>query len=237
MPVELRARRTRPSYKTLLELPDDEGGPPEPEPEDDASSESVFELTYPEDFQGRAGDEDAVHETEDEKPSVRDEESDIAPGPSKSKGTVKGKGKGKGKGKTAATDRITKASLHRAAPAILAPGLPRPNARQNYALPLPNLNHRHRGTSIHLPPLLTQRLVNKPSMFSHSDTVLTRSIADPIVRERVSKAAGHNLGRGPVWEIMEDLSWFKECPPGEQKRPIVYDALRVDGGWELLSKE
>lgn len=244
MPVELRAaRRTRPSYKTMLEIPGDEDGPPLPELQDDASSESAFELTNPEDDQRRAGNEDAVHETEDDKLSIQDDESDIILGLSKPKGkgkgklAEKGKGKAKGKGKSVATGRTNVASLHRPAPTMSAAGLARPTARQYYALPLPSVNHRHRGTPIYLPPLRTHRLVNKPSMFSHPETVLTRSLADPVVRERVGKAMGHNIGRGPLWELMEDMSWFKECRPGDQTRPIVYDNLRVDGGWEVLSLE
>ncbi|KAF8495375.1 hypothetical protein JB92DRAFT_2993071 [Gautieria morchelliformis] len=229
MPVQLRARSTRPSYRAVLELPDDEGGPPLPEYDD--SSESDFELAQPKDGQGRADDEDAVHDTEDDNPSIRDDESDVDPAP-------KSKGKGKGKRRAAATARTTAMpSLHRSAPTTLAPGLSRPNARQNYALPLPNINHRHRGIPVYLPVLQTRRLVDKPSMFSNSETVLTRSIADPVIRDRVNKANSHNVGRGPVWELMEDLSWFKESPSGDHTKPVVYDTLRVDNGWELLSPE
>jgi transcription factor C subunit 6 len=233
MPVQLRARRTRPSYRDVLELPEDDGPPL---PEDDASSESDFELAQPKDGQGRADDEDPVHDTEEDKAFIQDNESDIVLAPPKFKG--KEKGKGNGKGGAAATVRTpAMPSLHRSAPAILAPGLSRPNARQSYALPLPSLNHRHRGTPVYLPALQTRRLVNKPSMFSNSETVLTRSIADPVIRGRVNKANGHNVGRGPVWELLEDLSWFKESPPGDHSKPVVYDTLRVGKGWELLSLE
>lgn len=233
MPVELRTRHTRPSYKALLELPDDEGDPPLPE--DDASSQSAFEAAYTEDDKDKAENEGAPHETENREHSTQEDEFDTAPGPSKPKG--KGKGEGKEKGRTASTGRPTMPSLHRPAPGMLAPGLSRPNARQNYALPLPNLNHRHRGTPVYLPPPRTLRLVDKPWIFFHPETVLTRSIADPVVRERVNRATGHNLGRGPVWELIEDLSWFKECPSGDQTRPIVYDTLAVDDGWTLLPPE
>lgn len=232
MPVQLRTRRARPSYKVFLELPEDERGPSE----DEASSDSAFELAYSEDGNEKGHAEDAVHEVEDDQRLIQDDESDIVPEASKSKGKGKGKGNGPGKRKAVATERITQPTLHRPAP-LQAPGLSRPSARQNYALPIPSINHRHRGKPVYVPPQRTLRLVNRPSVFSHAKTVLTRSIADPVVRERVNKATAHNVGQGPVWELMEDLSWFKECVPGDQMRPIAYDTLCLDKRWELLTPE
>jgi len=135
--------------------------------------------------------------------------------------------------------RLSQSRSHSHAPIVfmLAPGLSRPNARHNYALPLPSLNHRHRGIPIHLPPLRTLRLMNKPGIFAQAETVLTRSMAEPIVGERVAKAMGCNLGRGPVWELLEDRSWFREYSSGDQTRHIVYHTVQVKSEWKILSPE
>ncbi|KAF8584107.1 hypothetical protein K439DRAFT_1346874 [Ramaria rubella] len=172
-----------------------------------------------------------MHELDEDKDSIQDGVYDITPSPP----DPKPKTKSKGKGKVVATGRSNAASLHRPATTMLAPGLSRPSARQNYALPLPSLNHRHRGTPIHLPPARTRRLLSEPKIFGHVETVMTRSVADPVIRERIAKATGYNFGHGPVWELIEDRSWFKECAIGDQTRPTAYKSLQIDQNCQFLS--
>lgn len=119
----------------------------------------------------------------------------------------------------------------------LAPGVTKSITRQNYALPLPSNSHRHRGIPVYLPTEpQTPRLLNKPSPFCNHETIWTKSVANFDVLRRITKASSHNIGEGPIWELLEDRSWYKECING-QKRPIVYADITLGNRWKLLSQQ
>ncbi|GJJ12293.1 hypothetical protein Clacol_006534 [Clathrus columnatus] len=100
----------------------------------------------------------------------------------------------------------------------LAPGVTKSIARQNYALPHPSNSHRHRGIPAYLPlELQTPRLLNKPSPFFNHQTTWTNSAANTDVLRRISRALSTNIGEGPIWELLEDRSWYKGCITGQNR--------------------
>ncbi|KIJ44255.1 hypothetical protein M422DRAFT_228294 [Sphaerobolus stellatus SS14] len=212
MPRQLRERRSRPSYKTTIDLPDDEGNGIE----EDASSDSAFEPPAADEKDELDRDDDLQGQEDEEEEAVEDDVSISAP-----------KTIGKAKRKPGRT-LSRSASVQRASTVQLAPGLSRPVLRQQYALPIPSVNHRHRGIPLYFSHDRTLRLDGKPNPFSASKRVWTNSAAVPRVRARTTKAAGSNLGRGPVWELLEDRSWFKECRSEEQRRPLVYEKIQLE---------
>ncbi len=46
------------------------------------------------------------------------------------------------------------------------------------------------------------------------------------------------MGSGPVWQLIEDRSWFKEYSEHEEleTRPCVYDDLQTNTEWEALDR-
>src|ERR1700722_14591958 len=117
-----------------------------------------------------------------------------------------------------------------------------------HALPIPSVQHRHRAT-----PLLTrsgrvQRLESPPPLYGFGDTNTTDTnnfTTTPAIAQRVSKAWGYNVGSGPIWELVEDRSWFKEeckfdavdLDVEAQRRPLVYADARVKDGWKILNAQ
>jgi len=219
MPVQLRQRRSRPSYKTVIELPDDDE-----HIEEEPSGDSEYES--PGDAKDELDEEEFANPSEeegDEKDLLDNDEPLIA-----AIRTTK-KGKGKSNGNPKPSRAVSWSSTNpRASIVQLAPGLSRPVQRQQYALPAPSVNHRHRGIPLYFPYLRTLRLASKPSPFLPAETVWTRSIGDSEIQTRLTKAAGYNFGRGPVWDLLEDRSWYKESTGEGQRRPIVYDALQME---------
>lgn len=119
----------------------------------------------------------------------------------------------------------------------LAPGVTKSIARQNYALPLPSNKHRHRGTPIYMPTQRqTLRLLKRPSPFCNHETVWTKSVANPDVLRRVTRALSNNAGEGPIWELLEDRSWYKECV-NSQKRPLVYENIAPGDHLEYITRQ
>ncbi|KAF8516951.1 hypothetical protein BU17DRAFT_92339 [Hysterangium stoloniferum] len=231
MPLQLRERKGPPSYKTAFELPEDgEDNMAQIIAEDDAaSSESAFEVADDEDEKYNLDEEDLDAERQETFTQNDDENATATQVEDNSTATKQPKG----------TKKNLKASVlgeTRPSTIMLAPGLSRPVARQNYALPLLSHNHRHRGGPIYFSSPRTLRLVSEPNIFGPNETVWTRSCAEPVVRQRFSKTVGSNMGEGPIWELLEDRSWFKECTP-EQSRPITYTGLRVDDDATIISPD
>lgn len=113
-----------------------------------------------------------------------------------------------------------------------------------YALPNPNPNHRHRAIPAYLRREHVERLDAEPVLFGHAKIVMTNSMSfNQRVTDRVSKAWGYNVGPGPVWQILEDRSCFKEADESQRpdagseaaRRPRVHTTVEVGSGWEILS--
>lgn len=130
-------------------------------------------------------------------------------------------------------------------PSMSTPPLSTRRAAKMYALPNPSAHHRHRAIPVFLRKGMVERLDEPPLLFKDPRIVPTNSMtADRSLTDRVSKAWGFNVGAGPVWQIMEDRSCYKESSgsgPGSEKeslrRPRVYENLSVRPGWELLSNQ
>lgn len=92
---------------------------------------------------------------------------------------------------------------------------------------------------------MVERLDELPSLFKEPHIVPTNSMtADPALTDRVSKSWGFNVGAGPVWQIMEDRSCYKEsigsgagAEKESSRRPRVYQNISVRPGWEVLSNQ
>lgn len=125
-----------------------------------------------------------------------------------------------------------------------APSTP-PRVAKMYALPNPSAHHRHRAIPVFFRKEVVERLDEPPSLFKEPHIVPTNSMtAGRSITERVSKAWGFNVGAGPVWQIMEDRSCYKEsigsgtAPEKESlRRPRVYQNVSVRPGWQLLSNQ
>ena len=50
-----------------------------------------------------------------------------------------------------------------------------------------------------------------------------------------------NVGKGPIWELMEDRSWWKESKSASNsqrdRRPRVYEDLDVSNGWSIIDEQ
>jgi len=122
------------------------------------------------------------------------------------------------------------------------PAIATPRAAKTYALPNPSAHHRHRAIPVLFREEMVERLDEPPSLFKEPHIVWTNSMtADHSLINRVSKSWGFNVGAGPVWQIMEDRSCYKESlrsgagPEKESsRRPRVYHNVTVRPGWEVL---
>ncbi|KAF9268824.1 hypothetical protein L218DRAFT_533061 [Marasmius fiardii PR-910] len=112
-----------------------------------------------------------------------------------------------------------------------------------YSLPSPSVHHRHRPVPLfNLPNTKVDRLLSPPKLFEEPRTEETNGFTShPRICDRVGKSWGYNVGPGPLWELVEDRSWFKEACMDETKerrtRPRVHDHISVKGGWKILSRE
>ena len=128
------------------------------------------------------------------------------------------------------------------APSESTPPVTTPRAAKTYALPNPSAHHRHRAIPVFFREEMVERLDEPPSLFKEPRIVPTNSMtADPSLINRVSKSWGFNVGAGPIWQIMEDRSCYKESigsGTGSEKeslrRPRVYRNVSVRPGWQVL---
>jgi transcription factor C subunit 6 len=67
--------------------------------------------------------------------------------------------------------------------------------------------------------LRVERLLRAPLLFAPNETTPTNAYASSaLLMRRVGKAWGAGVGSGPIWQIVEDLGWFKE---GEKLKPVA----------------
>lgn len=121
----------------------------------------------------------------------------------------------------------------------------RSSNRQQYALPLISADHRQRPIPLYLHPRRVERLVHYPELFKPSVVTPTNSNThDKLIFDRLNKANGYNVGRGPVWELMEDVSWWNNSRPAVEgevetealRRPKVYDSIELGADWKILTQ-
>jgi transcription factor C subunit 6 len=123
-----------------------------------------------------------------------------------------------------------------------------------HVLPNPNIHHRHRPVPLFSGPTATtaalapasaststpavmlrvERLRSPPLLFAPNETVPTNAYASsPLLARRVGKAWGMGIGVGPVWQIAEDLGWFREAEtlkpgPALPEQQVSREAIVVD---------
>lgn len=174
--------------------------------------------------------------------------SSTSQGKAKSTGSVAAKGKTKQKTKAI---RIRRSKSPAPAvtpnpathPSTAPAATPITSARHGYALPNPNVHHRHRPVPLFSGPtaapalaptptststaLLVERLQRAPLLFAPNETLPTNAYASSaLLTRRVGKAWGAGVGAGPVWQIVEDLGWFREA---EELKPGVALEQQVSG--------
>jgi len=75
--------------------------------------------------------------------------------------------------------------------------------------------------------LRVERLQRAPFLFAPNETTPTNAYASAaLLTRRVGKAWGAGVGSGPLWQIVEDLGWFKE---GEKLKPGATQELQASG--------
>jgi len=191
-----------------------------------------------------------------------------------SAGLRKAKNIGTDTAKAKATHSLNSPACRPTAPTVT------PTTSARHVLPNPNIHHRHRPVPLFSGPTATaalapasiststssvmlrvERLRNTPLLFASNETMPTNAYtSSPSLTRRVGKAWGTGIGAGPVWQIVEDLGWFREAeklkpgaateqqasgeaavvePTSEQepvyderrRRPRVYADLAPPEGW------
>jgi transcription factor C subunit 6 len=298
MPRELRVRKTRQSYAALFdgeEEDEQQPGPSRPRhaPQNtDRDRDGAVDDDYASDFapppatvadalalSDENGSEHGVEGAEST--SADDNDSPMRRGTKKTQ-TTKKKAKAKAKDKTTTKPKEKGKQKEKekaaASSSSLKTNIPGPAAaptsRQNYALPNPNIHHRHRPVPLFRGPTVTstavvckdvarvERLVRPPLLFAPNETAPTNAYTStPSLTSRVCKAWGASIGAGPVWQMVEDLGWFREAEKQQQqqqqttlpaqaaqvqvvceermRRPRVHADLAIpeDRAWVVLSAE
>jgi transcription factor C subunit 6 len=125
------------------------------------------------------------------------------------------------------------------------------HASTRHVLPNPNIHHRHRPVPLFSGPTATaaiapastststsavnlrvERLRHAPLLFAPNETMPTNAYASsPLLTRRVGKAWGTCIGVGPVWQIVEDLGWFREA---EKLKPGAAPEQQVGGEVDMV---
>lgn len=122
------------------------------------------------------------------------------------------------------------------------PQVPPRRTTKMYTLPNPSAHHRHRAIPVYHRTEDVERLEHAPALFEEPKIAFTKSMtASQSLTDRIGKAWGYSVGPGPVWDILEDRTCFKESvrwkddPRKEaSRRPRVYTNLLVLPGWQVL---
>lgn len=219
MSRQLRSRRSRPNYVALHTGEEVEVYVPDPE---ELASGSEF-AAKDSDADGEAGaqDDDAEPDAEGS-----EEETDGEGGPSSEATPQVKKIKSKSQGPSTRPRKSVPVGLSK--PSKSAP---------------PTIHRRHR-----LPPLFrrearVERLLDPPTLFQPSKTVLTNSFTSSTrTTKRLERSWSRNVGPGPVHELLEDRAWFKEAIPDALfvseagRRPVVYDTVKLDRNHQVISE-
>lgn len=132
---------------------------------------------------------------------------------------------------------------------VLAPGLARQSNRQMHARPLPAMHHRHRFMPLFHNTSLVEQMLAKPEPLKLPPPMsqIGSGTHDERISERTGRSWSHNVGPGPVWEIVEDRAWYAEAVTGDKaqgkpwkeafRRPLCYEDVDVRSEWEVLLNE
>ncbi|KAI0823602.1 hypothetical protein BC628DRAFT_1490013 [Trametes gibbosa] len=107
---------------------------------------------------------------------------------------------------------------------------------------MPNVHHRHRSTGVYKKEGKIERLAEPPKLFQPEVTVLTNAWASSdVVSSRINKSLGFNVGPGPLWETLEDRTWYKEAgttsgTSEREMRPRVHEHV-AQKPYQVLSPE
>ena len=220
----LRPRKPRPSYASLIESDD------EPIPDNDGDSAS-------DNFQPG----DNQEENEDMEIDAPDEEISevevIQPTEEESRPNE--------------TKKVKKASANKSSPittkrARVSTRASKPTVRTSNTGTAQSMDSRQRADPIYYRSARVERLTQPPSPFKPSVTTSTNNWnSSKLCADRYSKACGYIIGGGPVWQLMEDRSWWKESLPVEEgkmetdatRRPRVYESVKVGSDVRIISNE
>ncbi|TRM55617.1 WD40-repeat-containing domain protein [Schizophyllum amplum] len=239
MSRSLRPRKSRPSYAVLSGLDEDgdeqtPGAGPSRRVVDDESSESEFEPAAKNDDDEPGADEEASSGNDDDADGdVEDpEDSVIAVDPIPAKPT-RPAAKARRQSKTVNPTYTAPSTSMKSVGSV---GMSRVSRRQMYALPTPSVKHRHRAVPLFSHTGRVERLTKPPVIFGPSSiTGCNNFTVSKKVVDRASRTWGFNVGAGPVWDMLEDRSWFKEglfqstgsYLSESARRPVVHKDLRV----------
>ncbi|KAF8550445.1 hypothetical protein OG21DRAFT_1446590 [Imleria badia] len=243
MPRELRPRKPRPSYVDLSEngIEDNENvaGPSKiHHVDEEGDSESEFEPDP-------LGSKKVPSSDEDEDVAMDDAQDPESEPEVQVQETLKQRRKTPSSRKPAPRTPITSGSPGMLVSLKTRKDQSRRLPPKTYALPNPSGHHRHRAIPVFFREEMVERLDEPPSLFKEPRIVPTNSMtADHSLVNRVSKSWGFNVGAGPVWQIMEDRSCYKEsigsgaAPEKESsRRPRVYPNVSVRPGWQVLTNQ
>ncbi|KAI0929118.1 hypothetical protein AcW1_006148 [Taiwanofungus camphoratus] len=238
MTRKLRTRASRPNYAALFVYDDVDGDGAGPS---NARQDALDEEDSGSDF---APDQAAEERPEDDEDQDEDMDQDIGDEDEgatdigerrdfEREDSALGLTKGLGRKDAVTTNKKKAVSL--------VPELSYPSNRQMYALP--SMHHRHRAIPIHCREGLVERLLQCPKPFEEEFAVPTNSwSSNTSVTAKVNKSWGYNVGPGPLWELLEDRSWYKEAldGAGEEKemcrRPRVHESITVSS-YEILNEQ
>ncbi|KAL5529271.1 hypothetical protein ACEPAG_5256 [Sanghuangporus baumii] len=224
MARSLRPRKERPSYASLMDSGD------EGVPEDDGASNDDFQPS---------NDQDEVDEPMDVSDAPASQASEVPPSqikPSITKFLQPKKKSGKG---TLRKEPSVSVSLPRTA---TGPSSNRPQNAPSAA----GIDHRQRAGPLFLRSTRVERLVHPPAPFKVSVTTPTSSWNfNKSIAEKITRAHAYNIGRGPIWELLEDRSWWKESLVIEEgmneteatRRPRVYESVKVDTPLVVINEQ
>ncbi|TCD70271.1 hypothetical protein EIP91_004172 [Steccherinum ochraceum] len=220
MARQLRKRTSRPNYALLADADEQEAGPSNTSQRDEADEEEAI-----------ASGSDFAPDQEDNALPEDEEEEDVQDDPED----------GDASAGLPSEDSMQVESIIARKPAKKKFKGP---AKAQSAIIIPSFHHRHRAVPIFTWDGKVERLKEKPRLLRPPELVPTNSWTfSGAANDRLSKAAGFNVGPGPLWELMEDRAWFKECfehyeDEGEAyRRPRVHEDVQIPDGWETLSEK
>jgi len=218
MPRQLRSRRSRPNYASLHTGEEVEAYVPDPE-EQESGSEFAANDSDGND-RPDAADDDAEPDAED----PEDERGGEAGPSSRATPRVK-KAKPKSQGPTTRSRKSVPVGLSKPTKSV------------------PPTHHRHRPPPLFRRDAQVERLLDPPTLFHPSTIAPTNSFTSSVrTMKRLERSWGRNVGPGPVHELLEDRAWFKEATPDAAvaseagRRPVVYDAVKLDGKYQVISE-
>ena len=258
MPRQLRPRKPRQSYAELadhgIENNENAAGPSKVHPvdeEDDSASEFEPNKEPGGTKNVSSSDEDVAMDDVDEEP-----ESEVEETPKQSRKTPASHKPPRAPTASSSANMFVSLKTRKDQSRRLPPKVQQepsestepvmtPRMAKTYTLPNPSAHHRHRAIPVFSREEMVERLDEPPMLFKEPRIVPTNSMtADQSLTNRVSKSWGFNVGAGPVWQIMEDRSCYKESislSTGSMKealrRPTVYQNLSVRPGWQVLNNQ